>query len=112
MSTILRKYSKLSFSGINAKNRDEPVIYSNNSAIDSRCKHAQFFVGNNTLFAAIYSMKTDSQFFNKLEDCISDRRSMSQLVSNTVQTKNSKRVSDTLHALGIGDWQSEPYEQH
>ena len=114
MSTIIKKYYKSSYPDLNAKNHDEPVvlytIYSDNLAVDSECKQAQFFVGDENNVHRY--TRTDSQFINTLEDCISDRGSMFQLVSNTVQTKISKRIPDIQHALSIGDWQSGLHQQH
>ena len=114
MSTIIKKYYKSSYPDLNAKNHDEFValftIYSDNLVVNSGCKQAQFFVGNkNNVHRYI---RTGSQFINTLEDYISDRGSMFQLVSNTVQTKISKRVPDMQHALIIGDWQSGLHQQH
>ena len=64
------------------------------------------------MFTDVYGMKTDSQFINTLEDCIRDRGAMTQLISDSAQVEISKRVLDVLRALCIGDWQSEPHQQH
>ena len=116
MSAILKKHYKSPFPALNVTRRDEPVatdiVYSNTPAIDNGCKQAQIFVGTKTMFTDVYGMKTDSQFVNTLEDCIRDRGAMSQLISDSAQVEISKRVLDVLRALCIGDWHSEPHQQH
>ena len=37
---------------------------------------------------------------------------MDKLISDRAQVEISKRVLDIIRALCIGDWQSEPYQQH
>ena len=37
---------------------------------------------------------------------------MDKLISDNAQSEISNRVKDTLRALFIDDWQSEPYYQH
>ena len=116
MSAILKKYYKSPFPAVNVTRRDEPVatntVYSDTPAIDNGCKQAQIFVGTKTMFTDVYGMKTDSQFINTLKDCIRHRGAMSQLISDSAQVEISKRVLDILRALCLGDWQSQPHQQH
>jgi hypothetical protein len=51
-------------------------------------------------------MKTEKQSVNTLEDNICKRGALSQLPSNRAQ------VVDIFRALHIGQWQSEPHQQH
>ena len=116
MSAILKKHYKSLFPSLYIKHHDETVamknVYSYTHAVDNGCKQAQIFVGAETIFTYIYGMKIDSQFVNTLEDCIRDREAMSELVSNSAQVEISKRVLYILRSLCIGDWQSEPHQQH
>jgi hypothetical protein len=50
--------------------------------------------------------------FNTLQDVIRRRGTPSKLVSKRAQVKISSRVKDILRSLIIGDWQSEPHQQH
>jgi hypothetical protein len=57
-------------------------------------------------------MKTKKAFVNTLQDVIRRRGAPSKLVSNRAQVEISGRVKDILRSLIIGDWQSEPHQQH
>ena len=59
-----------------------------------------------------YSMKTDKQFVNTLEDNIRTRGSMDKLVIDSAQVEVSNKVHDILRTLYIDNWQSEPHYQH
>jgi hypothetical protein len=69
-------------------------------------------VGTETLVTDIYGMKTEKKFVNTLEDNIHERGAMSQLLSNRAQVESSARFVGILRALHIGQWQSEPHDQH
>ena len=78
-----RKHFKSRFPALNIHRRREPVatdaIYSDTPAIDNGAQVAQIFVGIKTLVTDVYSMKTDSQFVQTLEDNIrrrGDRKSV------------------------------------
>ena len=57
-------------------------------------------------------MKTEKAFVNTLQDVIRRRGAPSKLVSDRAQVEISDRVQDILRSLIIGDWQSEPHQQH
>ena len=57
-------------------------------------------------------MKNEEQFVNTLEDNIRERGAMSRLLSDRAQVEISARVVSILRALHIGQWQSEPHQQH
>jgi hypothetical protein len=57
-------------------------------------------------------MKTEKQFVNTLEDNICKCGAMSQLLSDRAQVEISARVVGILRALHIGQWKSEPHQQH
>jgi hypothetical protein len=96
--------------------RDEPVatdiVYSDTPAVDSGATSAQLFVGTETLLTDVYGMKTDKKFVNTLEDNIQERGAMPKLISDQTQVEISNKVTDTLRALFISSWQSEPHQQH
>jgi hypothetical protein len=114
--TILKKYYKSSFPALNVQHRDEPVatdtVYSDTPAIDGGETYAQIFVGTETMVTDVYGMKTEKQFVNTLEDNIRERGVMSRLLSDRAQVESSARVVGILRALHIGQWQSEPHQQH
>ena len=104
------------YPAFNVKRRDESVVtdtvYSDASTIDNGCKQAQIFVGAKIMLTYVYGMKTSSQCINTLEDRIRNRGVMSQLISGSAKIEINKQVLDILRALCIGDWQSEPHQQH
>ena len=114
--TILQKHYKSPFPALNVKRRDEPVatdtVYSDVPAIDGGETCAQIFVGTETFVTDVYGMKTEKQFVNTLEDNIRERGAMSRLLSDRAQVEISSRVVGILRALHIGQWQSEPHQQH
>eukprot|EP00980_Cylindrotheca_fusiformis_P004536 scaffold963_cov114-Cylindrotheca_fusiformis.AAC.2 len=114
--THLKKHYKSAYPALNVQRRDEPVatdtVYSDTPAIDGGETCAQLFVGTETLVTDVYGMKTEHQFVNTLEDNVRERGAMSRLLSDRAQVEISNRVIGFLRALGIGNWQSEPYQQH
>jgi hypothetical protein len=114
--TILKKHYKSPFPALNVQRRDEPVatdtVFSDTPAIDGGETCAQIFVGTETLVTDVYGMKTEKQFVNTLEDNIRERGAMSRLLSDRAQVEISARVVGILRALHIGQWQSEPHQQH
>jgi hypothetical protein len=114
--TILKKHYKSPFPALNVQRRDEPVatdtVYSDTPAIDGGETCAQIFVGTETLVTDVYGMKTEKEFVNTLEDNIRERGAMSRLLSDRAQVEISTRVVGILRALHIGQWQSEPHQQH
>ena len=88
------------------------MVYSNIHAIDSGKNSAQMFVGTKSLVTNIYGMKTDKQFVNTLENNIRQWGAMTKILSDRAQLEMSNKVKDILRALCIGNWQSEPHQQH
>ena len=111
-----KKRYKSPFPACNVHRQSEPVatdtVYSDTPAIDSGVTSAQFFVGTESLVCDVYPMQTDKQFVNVLQDNIRKRGAMSKLISDRAQVEISKKVKDILRHLVIGDWQSEPHNQH
>jgi hypothetical protein len=101
---------------LNVHRREEPVamdtVYSNVASIDEGSMCAQVYVGTKLTVTDVYGMKNEKQLVNTLEDNICERRAMKQLLSDSAQSKISKRILDILHTLCIPSWQSEPYQQH
>jgi hypothetical protein len=98
------------------RRRDEPVatdtVFSDTPAIDGGETCAQIFVGADALVADVCGMKSEKQFVNTLEDNIRERGAVNRLVSDRAQVEISARVLGILHALCIGQWQSESHQQH
>ena len=89
------------------------TIYSDTPAIDSGATIAQIFVGTESLVTDVYSMKTDRQFVNTLEDQIQEQGGApAKLISDRTQVEISNQVKEILCAYCIADWQSEPHHQH
>ena len=72
------------------------MIYSDTPAIDDGATCAQIFVGQETLVVNVYSMKSDKQFINMLEDNVHKRGAMDKLVSDSAQVEISNKVKDFL----------------
>jgi hypothetical protein len=73
---------------------------------------AQLFVGLTSTVCDVYPLKTEKAFVNTLQDVIQRHGAPSKLVSNCTQVEISGRVKDILRSLIIGNWQSEPHQQH
>ena len=87
-------------------------MYSDTPAIDSGVTLAQFFVGTESLVCDVYPLRSENQFVNALQDNIRCCGAMDKLISDRAQVETSNRVKDILRNYIIGDWQSEPYQQH
>ena len=57
---------------------------------------AQIFVGQETLVANVYGMKSDKQFIDMLEDNVHKRGAMDKLISDSAQVEISNKVKDFL----------------
>lgn len=112
----LKKTFKTPFPACNVHRRNEAVatdtIYSDTPAINDGATIAQIYVGPETLITDVYSMKTEKQFVNTLEDNIRKRGAMDKLISDQAQVEVSGRVLDILCSYVIDSWQSEPHYQH
>jgi hypothetical protein len=116
MSTILKKHYKSPFPTLNVRCREEALStdtgYSDSPAVDSGVTIAQLVVELLSTVCDVYPLKTEKAFVNTLQDVIQCRGAPSKLVSNCAQVQISGRVQDILRSLIIGDWQSEPHQQH
>ena len=114
--TPMRRHLKTRFPAANIARRNEPVatdtVYSDTPAIDNGACYAQIFIGRESLVADVYSMVSDKEFVNTLEDQIRQRGAMDHLISDHAQVEILKWVHDILRAYAISNWQSEPYHQH
>ena len=101
---------------LNIPRRHEAVatdtVFSDTPAVDSGVKHAQVFVGRDTLVADAYPMKNGKQFVNTLEDNIWRQGAMDKLQSDSGKTEISNKVMDILRAYHISNWHFEPYHQN
>jgi hypothetical protein len=117
MSTTLKKqHYKSPFPAMNVHRRDEAIatdtVYSDTPAVDSGVTIAQLFVGLTSTVCDVFPLKTEKAFVNTLQDVIRRRGAPSKLVSDRAQVEISRRVLDIMRSLVIGDWQSEPHQQH
>jgi hypothetical protein len=116
MSTVLKKHYKKPFPALNVHCREEALatntVYSDVYAVDSGVTIAQLFVGLTSTVCDVYPLKTEKAFVNTLQDVIQRCGAPSNLVSNRAQVEISGRIKDILRSLIIGDWQSEPHQQH
>ena len=87
--TYLKKHFKSRFPALNVPRRNEPVatdtIYSDTPAIGNGATKAQLFVGRNSLLSDVYSMKSESEFPQVLEEVIRQRGAMNTLVSDSAK---------------------------
>jgi hypothetical protein len=94
MSTVLKKHYKSPFPALNVHRREEALatgtVYSDVPAVDSGETIAPFSVGLTSIVC----------------------NAPSKLASDRAQVEISGRVKDILRSLIIGDWQSEPHQQH
>ena len=114
--TILKKRYKSPYPALNVPRRDEDIatdfVYADTPAVDNGALGAQLFVGCSTQVTTAYGCKTDKEFVNCLEDEIRRRGAPNRLISDNARAQISKKVLSILRALCIGDWQSEPKQQH
>jgi hypothetical protein len=88
------------------------TVYSYVPAVDSGVTIAQLLVGLTSTVCHVYPLRTEKAFVNTLQDVIQCRGAPSKFVSNRAQVEISGRVKYILSSLIIGDWQSEPHQQH
>ena len=81
-------------------------------AVDSGDTEATIFIGHDMYVADVQGLKSDKQFVSALEDNIRKRGAMDKLISDRGMVGIAERTQQILHALCIGDWQSEPHQQH
>jgi hypothetical protein len=117
MSTHLRTWYCAPNPAMNIPRRNEDIltadyVYSDISAIDDGSTGAQVFFGRTTHVGDVYGMKSESHFPNVLQENIRHRGAPNRLISNFAAYETSKRVHVILNDLHIGDWQSEPHNQH
>ena len=110
----MKKHLKSRNPALSISRRHEAVatdtVFSDTPAVDSNVKQAQVFVGNNTLVADAYSMKSGKQFVNTLEDNIRRRGAMDKLLSDSAKTEISNRL--WIFLGHISNWHSEPFHQN
>jgi hypothetical protein len=87
------------------------IVHSDVLAIDDGSTAAVLFVGTDTHVNELYSIKTDKQFINTMEDNITNRGAPHKLLSNSSQVLISNKVQDILCSLCIKSWQSKPHQQ-
>ena len=115
LNATLRKRFKSPSPAVNVRRRDEPVatgtIQSDVPAIDGGEKHAQIFVGAQSLVTDAHGVKSPAQFPGVLAGEIINRGAPAKLISDSAKVETSKEVRNVLRARGISSWQSEPCQQ-
>jgi Reverse transcriptase (RNA-dependent DNA polymerase) len=113
--TTLKRAFKSPNPALNVTRRNESVacdiVYADVPAIDDGSIAAVIFVGIDSQVTDIHGIKSDKQFVNTLEDCITQRGAPHKLISDSAQVIVSDKVKDILRTLCIDSWQSEPYNQ-
>ena len=116
MSTHLRTWYKAPNPAMNTPRRNEDLltdyVYSSEPAIDDGSTGAQVFFGKDTHVGDVYGLKSEGHFPNALQENIRTRGAPNRLISDSATSETSKRVHVILNDLQIGDWQSEPHNQH
>jgi hypothetical protein len=97
---------------LNVHRRATNTVYSNVPAVDPGVTIAPLFVCLTYTVCDVYPLKTEKAFVNTLQDVIRRHGAPSKLVSDRAQVEISGRVKHILRSLIIGDWQSEPHQQH
>ena len=99
----MRKHFKSRFPAFNIPRRSEEVatdtIFSDTPAIESGVTMAQIFVGKRTLVTDVYTLKSQKQFVNTLEDNIRFRGAMTKLISDYAKVEISNKVKDILGCI-------------
>ena len=112
----MRKHFKSRFPAFNISRRSEEVatdtIFSDTPVIDFGVTMAQSFVGKRTLVTGVYTVKSQNQFVNTLEDNIRFRGAMTKLISDYAKVEISNKVKDIYGMYHSSSWNSEPYHQN
>jgi len=115
-SEVLKKHYKSPNPVLNVHRRQEDIatdsVFANCPAIDDGSTCAQIFVGCSSMVTDVKGMKSADQFINTLEDIIRERGAPTRLLSDRGKNQISEAARKILRTYFIGDWQSEPYQQH
>jgi hypothetical protein len=105
VSDTIRQHWKSRFPACNVKRRNDAVatdtIFSDSPAVYSGNKVAKIFVGRTSLVADVYSIKTDKEFVNTLEDNIRERGAMGKLISDCARVETVTRIKDIPHSCQL-----------
>ena len=115
--THIPQTHKSPFPALNVFRRNEAVatdmIYASTPAVATDgIKHAQLFVGKQSLVADVYGIKSDKHFIRALWDNIRNRGAMDTLMSDSAKAEISEKIQDVCRYLFIKERQSEPKYQH
>ena len=112
----LKNTFKIPFPVCNVHRRNEAVaidtVFSDAPAIDDGSTVSQIFEGRESLVAHVYSIATEKQFTNTLEENIRKRGAIDKLISDRAQVEISTRVQSILCVHAIDSWKSESHYQH
>jgi hypothetical protein len=93
VSVTIRQHWKSRFPACNVRRRNEAVstdtVFSDTPAVDIGLKSAQIFIGCTSHVADVYSLKTDKEFVNTLEDSIREQGAMDKLISDCARAVTS-----------------------
>jgi hypothetical protein len=104
-SGILKKRYKSPFPDLNVFLHKEPVamdtVYSGVPAFDNSSTCAQLYVGTKFTIPDVYSIKSEKQLVNMLEDNMREQGAMKLLISDSAQSEVSNWILDILRTLCI-----------
>ena len=72
----------------------------------------QLYTGVDSLLTDVFPMKLASDMVGTFEDLIRKRGAPNQLASDNAKEQTCKAVDEVLRMYSIGDFQSEPHQQH
>ena len=112
----MRKHLKSRLPAFNIPSKSEEVatdtIFSDTLAIGSGATMAHGFVGKRTLVTDVYTLKSQKQFVNTLEDNIRFRGPSTELISDYAKVEISNKVKDIHRMYHSSSWNSVPYHQN
>ncbi len=116
MGSLMQIHHMSPFPALNVEQRIEDLytdtVYEDAPAIDDGPTSAHFFVARDTGVCDVYGTKSDKHFVNTFSGQIREHGAPNRLLSNAAVLDRRTRVLDTLRALCIGQWFSEPHKQH
>ena len=118
----MRQHYKSRFPACNVKRWNETVatdtFFSDIPAHDDGIKShggttmVQLYTGVDSLLTDVFPMKLASDMVGTFEDLIRKRGAPNELASDNAKEQTCKAVDEVLRMYSIGDFQSEPHQQH
>lgn len=113
---VMKKHYKSPNPALNIPRRNEDLttdtFFSDVPAINGGEKVGQYFQGTTTKVRAVYGLKSEKQFLSALQDEIRKRGAPNRLITDRAKVETSEQTKRFLRSIIVGDWQSEPHQQH